>query len=114
MITGNLGKKFETFKVQSDTLDNYCKDNQIEKIDILKIDTEGSELDILQGAQNILKKTDVVLVEVMDKKNKFKDKYNDIIEILTKNNEFQKVFEKKIWSLCTLSGSSAADILFKK
>ena len=68
----------------------------------------------MQGAQNILKKTDVVLVEVMDKKNKFKDKYNDIIEILTKNNEFQKVFEKKIWSLCTLSGSSAADILFKK
>ena len=114
LITGNLGKHFETFKVQSDTLDNYCKDNQIEKIDILKIDTEGSELDILQGAQNILQKTDVVLVEVMDKKNKFKDKYNDIIEILTKNNEFQKVLEKKIWSLCTLSGSRAADILFKK
>ena len=114
LITGNLGKKFETFKVQSDTLDNYCKDNKIEKIDILKIDTEGSELDILLGAKNILKNTDVVLVEVMDKKKEFKDKYNNVMEILTKNNKFQKVFEKNIWSLGTLSGSSATDILFKK
>ena len=83
LITGNLGKKFETFKVQSDTLDNYCKDNQIEKLIFLRL-----ILKVLNGhfaVQNILKNRRV-LVEVMDKKNKFKDKYNDIIEILTKNN----------------------------
>ena len=68
----------------------------------------------MEGAQNILKKTDVILVEVMDKKKEFKDKYNNIMQILTKNNTFQKVLEKNIWSLGTLSGSSAVDILFKK
>ena len=52
LVTGNLKKHFKTFDVKTDTLDNYCEENNIEKIDILKIDTEGSELEVLGGGQN--------------------------------------------------------------
>ena len=36
----------------------------IDRINLLKIDTEGSEMDVLYSAENLLKKTDVVLVEM--------------------------------------------------
>jgi FkbM family methyltransferase len=35
--------------IKADTLDNYCKEQKIEKIDLLKIDVEGYELDVLLG-----------------------------------------------------------------
>ena len=56
LVTGNLRKQFKTFEVKTDTLDNYCEKNKIDNIDILKIDTEGSELEVLEGAKNILKR----------------------------------------------------------
>jgi FkbM family methyltransferase len=46
-------KKCETVKM--DTLDNYCLNCNIQKIDLLKIDVEGHELDVLQGAIRMLK-----------------------------------------------------------
>lgn len=37
------------------TLDSYCHDKNIHKIDLLKIDVEGAELNVLRGAQGLLK-----------------------------------------------------------
>jgi FkbM family methyltransferase len=37
-----------------DTVDNYCERNQIDKIDLLKMDVEGHELDVLSGAARLL------------------------------------------------------------
>ena len=34
------------------TLDNFIRNNNVQKIDLLKIDTEGNELNVLKGAQN--------------------------------------------------------------
>ena len=47
LVTGNLKKQWNSFDVNTDTIDNYCKDNDIDCIDILKIDTEGSEIEVL-------------------------------------------------------------------
>lgn len=41
-------------QVTIDTLDNYCAARNIERIDLLKIDVEGHELDVLAGAANML------------------------------------------------------------
>ena len=114
LVTGNFGKQFKNFEVKTDTLDNYCEKNKIDNIDILKIDTEGSELEVLEGAKNILKRTNIVLIEVLDEKKKFKEKYQRVIDILEKNYNFNKTLEKRIWSLGTLSNMKAIDILFKK
>lgn len=42
----------ETVKI--DTLDHYCSSNQIDFIHLLKIDTEGHELEVLKGAEDMI------------------------------------------------------------
>jgi FkbM family methyltransferase len=37
-----------------DTLDNYCFEKTVDRIDFLKIDTEGYELNVLLGAEKLL------------------------------------------------------------
>jgi FkbM family methyltransferase len=44
----------DTVTVPMITLDNFCRDHEIEQIDVLKIDTQGAELDILRGAEHLL------------------------------------------------------------
>ena len=43
-------------EINSSTLDNFIQENNIKKVDYLKIDTEGSEYRILKGASSNLKK----------------------------------------------------------
>lgn len=114
LVTGNLNKQFESFNVKTDTIDNFCNEQRIEFIDILKIDTEGSELEVLDGAKNMLNKTNIILIEVLDERKKFKEKYQRVIDILEKHHKFNKTLEKRIWSLGTLSSMKAMDILFKR
>ena len=40
--------------VEYNTIDEYCKDENISKIDYLKIDVEGNELNVLKGAAQML------------------------------------------------------------
>lgn len=55
-------------KIKVIKLDNFCIKNNIKKIDILKIDVEGFELQVLQGANKILNKTNYVLIEIQNNK----------------------------------------------
>ena len=51
--------------VPMDTLERIAKEKDIEKIDLLKIDVEGAELDVLKGSYSILKNDKpILLVEV--------------------------------------------------
>jgi FkbM family methyltransferase len=45
------------------TLDRYFSKNPIRRIDVLKIDVEGMEVDVLRGAEKILSKTRRVVAE---------------------------------------------------
>ena len=74
--------------VQSVTLDKFCKKNDIKKIDLLKIDTEGHEFEVLSGATNLLKKNiRYILIEFHF--SKIYKNYNKIkIEKLLKKNNY--------------------------
>lgn len=51
--------------VPIDTLDRITKENSIERVDLVKIDVQGAELDVLKGSHNILEKhKPILLVEV--------------------------------------------------
>ena len=49
--------------VKVETLDKYIKKNSIKRINLLKIDTQGGELDVLIGARNALKKNLIDLID---------------------------------------------------
>jgi FkbM family methyltransferase len=52
-ISMNRGEKGETIVVQ--TLDDFVKENKIEKVDFIKADIEGAERDLLRGATDVLR-----------------------------------------------------------
>jgi FkbM family methyltransferase len=45
------------------TIDQICRENGIEHIDLLKIDTEGYELDVLRGASEMLKRGGISAIQ---------------------------------------------------
>ena len=65
--------------VKIDTIDNFCQKNNISKINLLKIDVEGHELDVLKGATKMFNNVELVMFEFggcnIDTKTYFKDFY---------------------------------------
>ena len=58
-------------EVEIDTLDNFISsgDNLLPKIDLIKIDVEGFELNVLKGAQDTLRKYSPLLFIELDDRN---------------------------------------------
>lgn len=55
----------EVIEVPVMTLDKFVKDNSIDHIDILKIDTQGTEYEVIEGATETLKKTKLIFTEII-------------------------------------------------
>lgn len=55
-ILGNL------ILIQADTLDNILRNSHLHKVDFLKIDIEGAEIETLEGAKYILRDTEKIVV----------------------------------------------------
>jgi FkbM family methyltransferase len=53
----------ESRTVKTITVDHYCKQEGISSIYLLKIDVQGSELELLKGAEGTLENIDHILVE---------------------------------------------------
>jgi FkbM family methyltransferase len=78
-------KKIAEKKILVDTLDNYIISNSINKIDYLKIDTQGFEAEVLRGASSTLNITANIEIE-LTLVNYYKKKSNFLeIEILLDN-----------------------------
>jgi len=50
-------------RIKKDLLSSILRRSKIEKIDLLKIDTEGHEFNVLKGTKNFLKNTHILLFE---------------------------------------------------
>ena len=87
---------FTNIEIQTKTLKDYIFSKKIEEIDILKIDTEGHEMEILIGLKDYLQKVKIILFE-----HHFDDMivkeytFRDINSLLIKNN-FKKVYKSKM------------------
>tara|TARA_B100000575_G_scaffold47955_1_gene35000 strand:- start:163 stop:1017 length:855 start_codon:yes stop_codon:yes gene_type:complete len=51
-------------EIETITLDNFISKNSIDNLDFIKIDTQGSELDIFNGGKNSLKNVVKIICEV--------------------------------------------------
>jgi len=105
-----FGKIFKKIIVNCETIDSFIKRKKIKKIDVLKIDVEGSELEIILGAKNTLKKIKVIQIEVMGRKDNIKIKIDKIYGLL-KEYKFKLIKMKRIYSVSILSNIAAYDIL---
>ena len=56
-------KNLRSKKFLAETLDNIKNKNNLPNPDLIKIDTQGSEIDILKGAKNTLKKCKLIYLE---------------------------------------------------
>ncbi|WP_157804965.1 FkbM family methyltransferase [Confluentibacter lentus] len=79
----------ETYKVNVTTIDDYCDENQIKNVHILKSDTEGFELKVLNGAKGMMSKNKIqfVLIELFFDLNFVgQSSVGEIFSFLEKNN----------------------------
>jgi FkbM family methyltransferase len=69
-------------KVESITLDNFVKEQKITRLDLVKIDVEGFELNVLEGMkETLIQFKPIILIEILDHNlaangNKPEDIYN--------------------------------------
>tara|TARA_B100000963_G_C22623547_1_gene671182 strand:- start:2113 stop:2871 length:759 start_codon:yes stop_codon:yes gene_type:complete len=65
----NLKDTFKTIKVNTISISEYCNKNNIKKINILKLDTEGHDIECLLGAKQLLNQNliDVIQLEIICK-----------------------------------------------
>ena len=89
--------KFKKIKIFTNTLSNIMKSEKINKVDILKIDTEGYELKVLKGIiKKDFKKIKFIYFEHhYDLMIKKLYKYSEIDNLL-KKNKFKKKFKIKM------------------
>jgi FkbM family methyltransferase len=54
-------------EVKLDTLDTFCEANSLRQIDLLKTDTQGADLKVLKGGEQMIAagKVDIILIEVL-------------------------------------------------
>jgi len=106
-------KSYKKYKVPTITLDSFLRKNKIKSIDILKIDVEGSEYELLQGAKNTLKeeKIKIILIEIIGRKNLYIQKEKKILNLLKERN-YTLIKKKNILSVSLFSNLKGNDYLF--
>jgi len=93
----NLKKNFKVSQIKQIKLSEYIRKKAINKIDFMKIDTEGYEFEVLKGLENNIKNINCVLFEHhYDNMIKKGYKFSDINNLLLKN-DFKQVLKLKMY-----------------
>jgi FkbM family methyltransferase len=75
----------ESQSVEAVTLDEYVQKKGIAKVDFLKIDVEGAEAYVLEGATNVLERDKPVLLIEMHELDRYKDQHPAILKLRNHN-----------------------------
>ncbi len=96
---GVLLRQWEKVKVV--TLDSFCKLNNINRINFLKIDVEGFELNVLRGSKDMLNKGAIDIIQfefggtAIDARIYFKDFY----QLLSADFKIYRILQDGLWEL---------------
>jgi hypothetical protein len=78
----NLESNSKKEKIAVETIDDFIKINGINEIDLLKIDTEGYEINVLNGAKNTLLNNQIKLIFLeVGLDNEFNKRHQNMIDI---------------------------------
>ena len=89
LLTGFKNKSIINSElVRTSSLDSFCRKKNIKEIDLLKIDTEGHEMQVLNGAKLLLKKN-IKFILIEFHLSKIYENYNSLkIEKILSKNDF--------------------------
>jgi FkbM family methyltransferase len=107
-------KKIKKQETQILNLQTFLQQNKIKKVDYLKIDTEGYELNVIKGLKKYIKKVRLIHFEhhydnMLIKKYKFSDIHNLLI-----HNNFYNSFKIKMFFRKSFEYVYLNSIFFKK
>lgn len=85
-------KDIKCFHVNLDTIDDFCVDKMINDIHFLKVDTEGFEFNILQGALNMISRNKISVIQ-------FEFNEMNIINKVFLKNFYELLFNYKFYRL---------------
>lgn len=87
-------------KAKMISLNDYMRDNNINKIDLIKIDVEGAELDVLEGGGAIFELSNApIWIFEMNKEaaNKFGNSPEDLLKFLEKKGAYKFCKIRSAW-----------------
>jgi len=89
-------KIYTKLQIKVSKLKDYIEKNDLKKIDFMKIDTEGYELEILLGLENKIQLIDIIMFEHhYDSMIQKGYKFADINKLLIKNH-FNKIYKSRM------------------
>lgn len=77
----NNDKIIKSDQVETIKLDNYIKDRNIERVHILKIDTQSFNKEVIEGAKKALIEKKIDIIEIEMNLGEYYEKKNNFIEI---------------------------------
>ncbi len=101
--------KAKMTKIAMTTLDKFCSEEHIERIAVLKTDTEGHDTNVLRGASRLLtsERIDVVVSEVtFDEQNSLQTPFRALHEILFPSGfVLCSLYETETLQRCSVDGT---------
>jgi FkbM family methyltransferase len=116
---------YKTVDVPALTIDHYCRINNINKIDILKLDVQGFEIGVLEGAETLLHEGKIMMIysEVTFAETYMNQaRFADLVSCLNRFNyeiwdigSFLYTHNERLWAAnITFLHKSAAGLIEKK
>ena len=83
------------------TIDNYCEENKIDRINFLKLDIEGHELKALNGAKQMInnKKIDFIQFEFSSANIDSRTYFHDFYLLLKNNYQLYRITQNNLFDL---------------
>ena len=83
-------------EIKTETLDDFLQFNQLKSVDLVKIDVEGAEYLVLEGAQNLLTEIRPIwFVEITDMGDRFQKNGKDVFNTFVNHNYLPYVYNSK-------------------